>query len=89
MRRDIREAIAAEDKGELDRAEALSMKLHRTYPGTFVVDESLVYFSRSEATQAGHCPANCSSTRGTFIRRGPREPRCGAASGSPESIRNQ
>ena len=57
MRRDIREAIAAEDKGELDRAEALSMKLHRTYPGTFVVDESLglLLAQRGDTSRALPC----------------------------------
>lgn len=41
IQRDFQAAMAAEDNGDLDRAEALLLRLHRTYPGTFLVDESL------------------------------------------------
>lgn len=41
IKRDYQAAMAAEDRGDLDRAEALLFKLHREQPGIFVVDESL------------------------------------------------
>jgi tetratricopeptide (TPR) repeat protein len=54
IQRDFQAAMAAEDDGDLDRAEALLQKLHRKYPGTFVVDESLglLFAERGEMSRA-------------------------------------
>jgi tetratricopeptide (TPR) repeat protein len=46
--------MAAQDRGELDRAESLLIDLHRKHPGIFAVDESLglVYVAREEFARA-------------------------------------
>ena len=41
MERDFQEAMAAQDRGDLDRAQSLLLKLHNAHPGIFAVDESL------------------------------------------------
>jgi tetratricopeptide (TPR) repeat protein len=41
MDREFQAAMAAEDRGDLDQAEALLAELHRGHPGIFAVDESL------------------------------------------------
>jgi len=41
MERDFQAALAAEDRGDLDQAEALLYKLHKAHPGVYGVDESL------------------------------------------------
>ena len=41
MDREFRAAMAAEDRGDVERAEALLSKLHSAHPGIFAVDESL------------------------------------------------
>jgi len=47
-------AMAARDRGDLDRAETLLSALHRTHPGNFAVDESLglLLVSRDEVPRA-------------------------------------
>ncbi len=48
------EAMAAEDRGDLARAESLLVELHRTRPGDFSVDESLglLYAQRGDYVRA-------------------------------------
>jgi tetratricopeptide (TPR) repeat protein len=41
MEREFQAAMAAEDKGDLDRAASLLFDLHKKHPGIFAVDESL------------------------------------------------
>ena len=54
MERDFKAAMAAEDQGDLDRAEALLSKLHDVHPGIFAVNESLglLFASRGNASRA-------------------------------------
>jgi len=54
MERDFQAAMAAEDRGDLDRAEALLSKLHTAHPGIFAVNESLglLYAQRGKSSQA-------------------------------------
>jgi tetratricopeptide (TPR) repeat protein len=54
MERDFQEAMAAQDRGDLARAEALLFKLHNAHPGIFAVDESLglLLASRGEVSRA-------------------------------------
>lgn len=41
LEREYQEAVAAQDRGDLDHAEALLQELHRKHPGIFAVDETL------------------------------------------------
>jgi hypothetical protein len=41
MEQEFQAAMAAQEKGDLDRAEALLRDLHAHHPGLFAVDESL------------------------------------------------
>lgn len=41
MERTFQAAMAAQDRGDLDRAQALLSQLHASHPGVFAVDESL------------------------------------------------
>jgi len=41
LEREYQDAVAAQDRGELDRAETLLNDLHRKHPGIFAVDETL------------------------------------------------
>lgn len=41
MQLDFQTAMAAEDRGDLGRAQTLLWRLHTTHPGTFAVDEAL------------------------------------------------
>lgn len=52
--RDFQAAMAAKDRGDLDRAETLLLALHREHPGIFAVDESLglILVSRGEVSPA-------------------------------------
>jgi len=54
MERDFQAAMAAEDRGDLDRAEALLSKLHDAHPGLFAVNESLglLLASRGDPSRA-------------------------------------
>jgi len=54
MERDFQEAMAAQDHGDLARAEALLLKLHNAHPGLFAVDESLglLLASRGDVSRA-------------------------------------
>jgi predicted Zn-dependent protease len=54
MEREFQAAMAAEDKGELDRAEILLGELHSKHPGIFAVDESLglLYVAREQFAKA-------------------------------------
>lgn len=54
MERDFQAAMAAEDSGDLERAESLLSKLHNAHPGIFSVDESLglLYASQGDASRA-------------------------------------
>lgn len=52
--REFEAAMAAQDRGDLDRAETLLYELHRAHPGIFAVDESLglLLASRGRAARA-------------------------------------
>jgi tetratricopeptide (TPR) repeat protein len=54
MQRDFQAAMAAEDSGDLDRAQQLLSALHARYPGLFEVNESLglIYAGREDYAQA-------------------------------------
>jgi tetratricopeptide (TPR) repeat protein len=54
MEREFQAAMAAEDSGDLDRAESLLLGLRAKHPGIFAVDESLglVYIARKNIAQA-------------------------------------
>jgi tetratricopeptide (TPR) repeat protein len=54
MERDFQAAMAAEDQGDLDRAQALLSKLHDAHPGLFAVNESLglLLASRGDPSRA-------------------------------------
>lgn len=54
LERDFQEAMTAQDRGDLERAEALLLKLHNAHPGLFAVDESLglLLASRGEVSRA-------------------------------------
>ena len=54
MERDFQEAMAAQDRGDLERAETLLFKLHNAHPGIFAVDESLglLLASRGDVSRA-------------------------------------
>jgi len=54
MERQFQEAMAAQDKGDLDHAKALLLDLHTRHPGIFAVDESLglIYVAREEFAAA-------------------------------------
>jgi len=54
MEHDFQEAMAAQDHGDLQRAEALLLKLHQAHPGLFAVDESLglLLASRGDVARA-------------------------------------
>jgi len=54
MEREFQAAMAAEDSGDLDRAESLLLGLRAKYPGIFAVDESLglLYVARKNIAQA-------------------------------------
>lgn len=51
---DFQKAMAAEDRGELDIAESLLVKIHSAHPGLFPVDESLglLYAEREDYSRA-------------------------------------
>lgn len=53
VQREFQEAIEAEDRGNLERAEALLSKLHREHPGNFPVDESLGLLLASRGDMEG------------------------------------
>jgi tetratricopeptide (TPR) repeat protein len=49
MERDFQAAMAAEDRGDMERAQVLLSKLHNEHPGIFAVDESLgLLYARRE-----------------------------------------
>lgn len=54
MERSFQAAMAAEDRGDLDRAESLLSQLHRVHPGIFAVNESLglLLASRGDLSRA-------------------------------------
>jgi len=54
MEQEFEEAMAAEDHGDLDRAELLLAHLHAATPGNFAVDESLglLYIRREQVERA-------------------------------------
>jgi tetratricopeptide (TPR) repeat protein len=54
VEREFQAAMAAKDRGDLDRAEALLVALHQSHPGIFAVDESLglLLVSRDEVSRA-------------------------------------
>jgi tetratricopeptide (TPR) repeat protein len=54
MQRDFQAAMAAEDSGDLDRAQSLFSSLHVRHPGIFEIDESLglLYAGRENYSQA-------------------------------------
>jgi len=54
MERDFQEAMAAQDRGDLERAQTLLFKLHNAHPGIFAVDESLglLLASRGDVSRA-------------------------------------
>jgi tetratricopeptide (TPR) repeat protein len=54
MERQFQEAMAAQDKGDLEHAESLLLELHSRHPGIFAVDESLglLYVAREEFAAA-------------------------------------
>ncbi len=54
MEHDFEVAMAAEDRGDLQQAEALLSSLHRAHPGIFAVDESLgmLLVSRGDVSRA-------------------------------------
>ena len=54
MEREFQQAMAAEDQGDLDRAESLLSQLHKAHPGIFAVEESLglIYAQRQTYTRA-------------------------------------
>jgi tetratricopeptide (TPR) repeat protein len=54
MERQFKQAMAAEDQGDLDSAESILSKLHAAHPGNFAVDESLglLYVQRQDCTRA-------------------------------------
>jgi tetratricopeptide (TPR) repeat protein len=51
--REFQAAMAAEDRGDLDGAEVLLMKLHTAHPGIFAVDESLGLLLASRGDKYG------------------------------------
>lgn len=54
LQRDFQSAMAAEDSGDLDRAQMLLSSLHERHPGIFEIDESLglLYAGRENYSQA-------------------------------------
>ncbi|MGA2847623.1 MAG: tetratricopeptide repeat protein [Terracidiphilus sp.] len=54
MERQFQDAMAAQDKGDLEHAKSLLLELHSRHPGIFAVDESLglLYVAREEFTAA-------------------------------------
>ncbi len=54
MERDFQDAMAAQDRGDLQLAETLLTKLHSAHPGIFAIDESLglLLASRGDVTRA-------------------------------------
>jgi tetratricopeptide (TPR) repeat protein len=56
IERDFQAAMAAEDKGDLEGAEAQLLKLHKEHPGIFPVDESLGLLLASRGDASGAVP---------------------------------
>ncbi len=56
MERDFQAAMAAQDQGDTERAEALLSKLHKAHPGIFAVDESLGLLLASRGDVSGALP---------------------------------
>jgi tetratricopeptide (TPR) repeat protein len=54
MERQFQDAMAAQDKGDLEQAKSLLLKLHSSHPGIFAIDESLglLYVAREEFAPA-------------------------------------
>ena len=54
MEREFQAAMAAQDRGDLDQAQALLLALHTRHPGIFAVDESLglIYVARENYAEA-------------------------------------
>lgn len=54
IEREFQAAVAAQDAGDLDKAESILTSLHTQHPGIFAVDESLglVYVARAEYAKA-------------------------------------
>jgi tetratricopeptide (TPR) repeat protein len=54
MEREFQDAMAAQDKGDLEHAKSLLLELHSRHPGIFAVDESLglLYVAREEFAAA-------------------------------------
>jgi predicted Zn-dependent protease len=52
--REFKVAIAAQDAGDIDRAESILTDLHNKHPGIFAVDESLglIYIAREKTAEA-------------------------------------
>lgn len=53
VQRDFHAAMAAQDRGDLDGAEALLMRLHTAHPGIFAIDESLGLLLASRGDKYG------------------------------------
>ncbi|HEV2133504.1 MAG TPA: tetratricopeptide repeat protein [Terracidiphilus sp.] len=53
VQRDFQVAMAAQDRGDLDGAEALLMRLHTAHPGIFAIDESLGLLLASRGDKYG------------------------------------
>jgi len=54
MERQFQQAMAAEDQGDLDRAQSILSTLHKAHPGIFAVEESLglIYAQRQDYARA-------------------------------------
>jgi predicted Zn-dependent protease len=63
MEREFQSALAAQDKGDLDRAEALLRDLHIHHPGIFQVDETLGLLLVSRGKVAAALPMLQSAVR--------------------------
>jgi predicted Zn-dependent protease len=63
MDREFQAAMAAQDKGDLDRAESLLRDLHVHHPGVFQVDESLGLLLAGRGDIAGAVPLLQSAVR--------------------------
>ena len=63
MEREFQAALAAQDKGDLDRAESLLRDLHIHHPGIFQVDETLGLLLVSRGNVAGALPLLQSAVR--------------------------